>query len=232
MSLIRTISAVGVLALLTMTLGETDFELYTESHAEPSTSAMSVTCVSPGVVAFSPNVAYTISIPAPTTSAFSASSVTATAALTNAVNGDTNPTVSIGTDAGDDAVVLYHRGPYIKIGGVQCSAATTAKLDAYGDGVDDTAYDVSVQETAVSTYQSDNRADNKASGTPLVAFGTGGSVATSNLSDGSDADTYTNGEISFGGASSGGFRLFNRVVYLQANPDTRGETITWVFTPN
>lgn len=232
MTLIRYSLAAGILALLTMTLTGSEIELYTESNAAESSSSLSVTCVSPGVVAFSPNVAYSISVPAASTSSFNAGNMIATATLTNAVNSDGNPSVSVGTDAGDSAITLYHNAPYIKVGGVQCSTSSSAKLEAYGDGTDNPNYDVTLQDTSSTTYQTNGQVDNKSSGAPMVVFGGSGYLSGANLSDGSDADTYTNGEITFGGGSAGGFRLFNRVEIIEVNPDGSGETLTWVFTPN
>lgn len=56
---------------------------------------------------------------------------TVSGVLSNGVNSDSNPSVT----------------------------TTNAKLEAYGDGADDSNYDVSVQTAATSTYQSDNRGE-------------------------------------------------------------------------
>lgn len=211
-----------------------DIEATTDALAATSTATLSLTCVSPTIVAFAPDLTYTLTIPAATAGgAFSAGNITATASITNAVNGDSNPTITVNTDTGPASVTLYHTASFVKIGGVQCSTSTQAKLEAYGDGADDLNFDVAVASTATTTWLAGNQIDNKTSGTAAVLFGTSGILGT-NVNDGSDADGITNGEIAFGGsgaASAGGHRLFSKVKYLSANPSGAIETLTYIFTP-
>lgn len=205
-----------------------------ESHAAVSTRDLSVSCVDPTVMAFAPNVNYTMTIPTGSASAFSITNITATAAVSNAVNGDGNPSVGVASGP-SNTVVLYNAAPKMKIGGVQCSANSTSTLQMYGDGSDDPNLDVAVAAPGTTAWGSATAVDDKTSGTAVMLFGTSGVVSGQALNDGDDNDGIVNGEIVFGGggaAANGGFEMLIKVRFVGVNPDNVSEAITVKFTPS
>lgn len=206
-----------------------------ESFASVSTRDLSVTCVDPTVVAFAPNVSYTVTIPAGTASAFLISNITATAVVTNAINSDGNPSVGVTSGPSSETVVLYNAAPKMKVGGVQCSANSTSTLEMYGDGSDDSNMDAAVASPGATTWASGTTVDDKTSGTAVMLFGASGVVSSQALSDGDDNDGIVNGEIVFGGggaAANGGFQVLVKVRIFGVNPDNTSESITVKFTPS
>lgn len=204
-----------------------------EAVAAQSDYALSVSCVDPVVVSFAPDVTYTMTMPAGTRdTAASPAAVTISGSLTNPINSDGNPTVTqVGGNTGK-FIKFYNRGPYVKIGGVQCTTNSSATLAIYGDGANDTQYDIAFQSTASTNWNSSNQVDQLTSGNAAMLFGNSGLLSNSPLNDGSDADGIVNGEIAFGGDNgTPSYRIFNSVQYLNTSTLSHSETLTYVFTP-
>lgn len=231
----RTWYVMALLGLVGMTLEVTGLDLSLDPDAEAAQSdySLSVSCVDPIVVSFSPDIAYSMTVPAATREMAAApSAISITSALTNPVNGDSNPTVSQASTNAGKLIRFYSRGPYVKIGGVQCTTNSSATLAIYGDGVDDTQYNVAFQSSASTTWADSNQVDHLTSGNAATLFGVNGLLSNAALSDGNDADGIVNGEIAFGGESgTPAYRIFNSVQYLDTSVLNHNETLTYVFTP-
>jgi hypothetical protein len=214
-----------------------DYQLTANALAETDTSAISAACTDETVTAFVPGLAYTITWTSPARGA--AATPSATANLSNGINSDSNPTITATlncTGCGAGEVVLTNQSSKKKLAGLQCQELADAKLEAHGDGTDNTKFDIGVSNIADSDtiWTAADQVDNATSGAKDVLFGTSGQIATSVLTDGSDNDSATNGEIDFGGASeaAGASQTAIKVDIsdydVQAGTDT--ETLTYTFT--
>lgn len=224
----------AVFIVANLAAGFLDFSWENEVDAAQSTAALSVVCVDPVVVSFVPNASYNLTFPAASqATAPNLAAIAVASSLSQNVNSDSNPNVTHASNPASKIVRFYHRGPYIKIGGVQCSTNSSATLAIHGDGVNDTQYDIAVESASSTAWAAGNQVDQLTGSNPAMIYGSGGLLGTSPLSDGSDSDGILNGEIAFGGESGGGsYRLFNSVQFLNISDTSHSETLTYVFTPN
>lgn len=204
-----------------------------EASAETDTATVSAGCTAPTATAFMPDVAYTFSWSAPTVSG--AATASCSASVTGTINSDTtSPSCTATADSGG-FVTGHIVTPVMKLAGLQCQAVSSSKLEVHGDGSDNTSFNIATGNLADpdTTWVPGDQVDNAISGAKDVLFGASGQVATSNVSDGSDVDGATNGEISFGTTEANGgseMKVQVDVTGYDPNPSTEMETLTFTFT--
>lgn len=225
-------AALAVAAFMLAT--HADVDVTTDALAAGTDGAISVTCTAPTATAFTPAVAYTLTIAAPAVGTVpSGTSHTVSSALTGAVSADTNPSTSTVNHTTTNKVNFWHLAPKLKIGGLQCSTNTQAALAAEGDAADDANFEISFQDLTGTTYTSTKKVDTVNTGADNVVFGTGGLVTTTSVLDTDDSQAASyDGEVTFGpGATTakGGFRVVNEVKYIGLNPSVT-ETLRMTMT--
>jgi len=230
-SLIKNTALLSINAILVATLlWQHDVE-WSQAWSSASDYTLSVDCVEPTVVAFVPSLSYSISSPGTQRNySLAANNLVISSDITNAINSDTAPSIS-GMAASGNHVTFHHRGPLVKIGGVQCSSSTSASFAVYGDGADDTQFNLAMETSGSNSWQASNQVDNRVAGNAAVIFGAGGLISSAAINDGSDADTIVNGEIAFGGTQGAAtYDLFNSIQLMGTNTTNHSETLTYVFT--
>lgn len=205
--------------------------------AAVATTGPSVACTDPNIAAFQGSLAYTITWAA--ASAGNASNPSATATLSNPVNGDTAPTIAAtmnGSGAAAGFVILTSTSPSGKIGGLQCQTNTDElKIEIHGDGVDNTKFDFALQNMADANniYTGAQQCDNATSTAKDVLFGTSGQISTNLMLDGTrDFDGVADGEIMYGGTNEthGAMEIHLMVDFVEYNVVAGTDTETMTFT--
>lgn len=212
-----------------------DLNLDAEAIAETASSTISVNCTEPTITAFTPAIAYTLTISNPTaTSVPSGASHSMTAALSNNL-GDANPAVTTVNHSTTTKLHFWHLAPKSKLGGLQCSTYGASTIDVLGDAADDANFEISFGALTATTYAAANKVDNVNTGSYVMAFGTGGIVSTLGVYHSQDSESTTmDGEVTIGPGPTttrGGYRIANEMKYLTVNPGTITETLRLRFTP-
>lgn len=222
----------GITALaVAMLASHADIDATTDALAATDSGAVSVTCTTPTAAAFTPAVAYTLSIAAPARGTVpTGASHSVSGSLSSGVSGDASvPSITTAAAGIGTKMYFYHTAPKMKIGGFQCSSSTSAGMGVIGDASDDPNFEISFQGVSATTYSSGAKVDQASSGSQTFVFGTGGTVGTSAVSDSDDSEgTTADGEVTFGPgatAAKGGFRIVNEVKYITVNPSVT-ETLT------
>lgn len=229
--------AVGMYHLSTSNL---EMDYVPDVMAVTATMAPSAACTDPTIASFQGQLAYTVTWAA--AAAGSASSPSASAVLSNAVNGETgNGVVATLNGAGAPLgmVILTSTTPTGKVGGLQCQTSVGAtKVEGNGDGTDNASFDIAVSNLADADtgYTAGDKYDSKPALTPGVLFGTGGTIAAALPTDGGgETDAALNGEIAFGTATeaNGGSELHSIIDITNYNvaAGTDIETLTIKTTP-
>jgi hypothetical protein len=232
------IGAIGIfLAFSTYRLSaKIQMDLAADTEASSISVAWAVTCEDQEIVVFVPNIDYSLTWGAVSSSGSPAPS--ASLGLTNPIHGQSAPAVTATLDGSSGHVILANPMPEMKIAGGMCQASFgESQLQIYGDGSDNSAFDIAIQNLADddTTFNADDKIDHTTSGAMATLFGANGLIATSNLSDGSDFDAVLNGEIEFGGTneSAGGSAMHLKVdvTNYDVDPSTDVETLTYNFGP-
>lgn len=233
-SLVVFLLGLEILAFLQLSQNQATVTLISEAYATPQagTAAVSGTCSDTPITGFSPNVDNTITFAAVSQS--SAPTCTATMVLSNAINGDTAPSLGCSITDVPGYVILSSRMPTIKIGGLVCNTEDRAQLEVHGDGSDNLKMDVAISTVGSTVWDNSKKVDAATSSSKIMLFGTNGQVGSSAIIDGQDNDGLTNGEVAFGGtvASEGGSRLYTKTDFTNYVPDPAvdRETLTFSIT--
>lgn len=178
-----------------------DVDYASDVFAVNATGLSRGTCAVIADAAHTPGFDYTSTEGAATVSA--APGMTGTLAIVNAVNVDSAPAVAESiflTAAGQGFLDITHLSGLSKLTNLNCQLSATAmEVTFNGDGADGAISEVSFSTTATANgYQSGNKADTVASGTPKEIFGDAvGAFAiaqTEAAASGSGGDGLVNGE--------------------------------------
>lgn len=210
-----------------------EVEFGNEALAAVDTSNLTANCTEQNVIAFVPSITYTI---VPTASRSAVSCGSSTAIISAAVNGDGNPALTCLTSDSTGYITLSHTASLIKLAGLQCQVGTeNSQLEVHdSNDSNSAALDIALASPGSTTWSSSNQVDTATAAAKKMLFGTSGLLLGNKLSDGSDQDGFTNGEIVFGGsgaASSGGHSMINRVDIIDTATDGATESLIYTFTP-
>lgn len=237
-----TLRMAGIIAVAVMSVALSHTELDTTGDAIAADSdAMSfeISCTGASTSALIPSVtAYTITVPAGQADSINPAGYTGTyqwtTPVTNRGESMDNPGTLTSNSFQNNRMIYSHYAPYMVLSGEGCTAYNKGRLSATGDASNDDTLDVGVVTTGETSWSMvitlSSQIDTAI--TPVKIIGDTGVLMTNDLSDGSDADMFQNGEIAFGGTNSGqGGYLF--MISLKLFEDTvtgSQEDVTFTMT--
>ncbi len=205
----KTVLPVAALLLAVSAYGiskNVDFGMNDAKADAIGTMNVSVNCSQKAQEAWVTGVVFNLSVGS--ASAAGSNTITATETLTNAIEGDTADSVvatqnAVGATTG--FLALATDMPTYKLTGVGCAQSATMGVSAYGDGSDQSNFDVAIDSSSAdrNKFSAGYKVDALTAALPLKLVGLGGITSPSGIADGADNSATPDGQIVVSGPSAG-----------------------------